>query len=135
MKQIVTILTLFTTVLAMGAEPLEIGSDIQLLWDDSLIESRVNGSFKFHRPVPKEVAITTDASWEGNVSAYFTFLQDGNEYRAYYRGSHYDTQKKVVTHREVTCVAISQDGINWTKPDLRIWDFDGSNNNNIVWDG
>ena len=121
--------------MASAEDALKIGNDIQLLWDKSLIESQVNGQFKYHRPTPKEVAITTDAPWEGNVSAYFTFLQDGDEYRAYYRGSHYDTSRKVVTHREVTCVATSKDGIHWTKPKLGLWEFEGSKENNIVWDG
>lgn len=128
-------LILFSTLTLQAAEPLKIGNDIQLLWDKSLIESQVNGSFKYHRPTPKEVSLTTDAPWEGNVSAYFTFLQDGDEYRAYYRGSHYDTERKVVTHREVTCVAVSKDGIKWTKPKLGLYEFDGSKENNIVWDG
>ncbi|MEC9097407.1 MAG: hypothetical protein VX776_12280 [Planctomycetota bacterium] len=135
MKKLFTFLFLLTSVTTSGAEPLKIGNEVQLLWDTSLIESQVNGSFKYHRPTPKNVAITTNSPWEGNVSAYFTFLQDGNEYRAYYRGSHYDTERKVVTHREVTCVSISKDGITWTKPNLGIWEFDGSKENNIVWDG
>ena len=135
MKKTFILLLLFTSITAKSAEPLKIGNDIQLMWDASMIESRTDGFFKYHRPVPQGVAITTDAPWEGNVSAYFTFLQDGDEYRAYYRGSHYDTRRKVVTHREVTCVAISKDGINWKKPDLGIWDFNGSKQNNIVWDG
>ena len=76
MKLLFTILALLLTVVATAAEPVQIGTNIQLMWDDSLIESHVNASFKYHRPIPKDVAITTDAPWEGNVSAYFTFLQD-----------------------------------------------------------
>jgi len=132
---ILCVLICFSSMAACAEDALRIGNDIQLFWDKSLIESQVNGQFKYHRPVPKDVAITTDAPWEGNVSAYFTFLQDGDEYRAYYRGSHYDTERKVVTHREVTCVAISNDGIHWSKPKLNLWEFDGSKENNIVWDG
>ncbi|MBK96932.1 MAG: hypothetical protein CMJ79_14640 [Planctomycetaceae bacterium] len=119
----------------LAAEPIKIGNDIQLFGDSSLIESHVNFHRKYHTPTPKEVSLTTDKPWEGNVSAYFTFLQDGDQYRAYYRGSHYDTTRKIVTHREVTCVATSKDGIHWEKPELGIWEFAGSKKNNIVWDG
>jgi len=127
-------------LLAFGSvtavEPIEIGDDIQLFWDDALIERQTGDlAFVLQRPEPKEMILATGAPWEGNVSAYFTFLQDGDEYRAYYRGAHYDTENKAITHREVTCVAISQDGIHWEKPKLGIAEFEGSSANNIVWDG
>ena len=35
----------------------------------------------------------------------------------------------------MTCYAESKDGIHWTKPDLGLFEFDGSKKNNIVWDG
>ncbi|MGY8733186.1 MAG: hypothetical protein ACKVK0_13695, partial [Pirellulales bacterium] len=130
------ILGLFVFSSVSAAEPIEIGNELQLFWDNALIESKTGDvDFVLQRPEAKEVILTTDESWEGNVSAYFTFLQDGDEYRAFYRGSHYDTSKKVMTHREVTCVAISKDGVHWEKPKLGIVDFDGSKANNIVWDG
>jgi hypothetical protein len=132
----IVILGLFVLASVSAAEPIEIGNDLQLFWDDALIESKTGDvEFVLQRPEPKEMILSTGEFWEGNVSAYFTFLQDGNEYRAYYRGAHYDTVKKVMTHREVTCVAVSKDGIHWKKPKLGIVDFEGSRANNIVWDG
>jgi hypothetical protein len=128
------VLSFLSTVTA--AEPIEIGNDLQLFWDDGLIESKTGDvEFVLQQPEAKEMILTTEASWEGNVSAYFTFLQDSDEYRAYYRGAHYDTVKKVMTHREVTCVAVSKDGVHWNKPTLDIVEFEGSKSNNIVWDG
>lgn len=53
----------------------------------------------------------------------------------YYRGSHYDTKARRPAHREVTCYAESRDGIHWEKPSLGLYEFDGSKENNIVWDG
>ncbi|HIN53404.1 MAG TPA: hypothetical protein EYM79_03760, partial [Planctomycetes bacterium] len=132
----IVILGLFVLASVSAAEPIEIGNDLQLFWDDALIESKTGDvEFVLQRPEPKEMILATGEFWEGNVSAYFTFLQDGNEYRAYYRGAHYDTVKKVMTHREVTCVAVSKDGVHWKKPKLGIVDFEGSRANNIVWDG
>ncbi len=120
----------------LSADAIDIGSRRELFADSFLI-GKLAGEAKqvLHRPEPKEVVLVTGKPWEGNVSAYFTFLQDGDEYRAYYRGSHYDTVKKTVTHREVTCVATSRDGVHWTKPELNIYDFEGSKKNNICWDG
>jgi len=122
--------------LVQAADAVDIGSRRELFADDVLIE-KLTGSARqvIQQPEPKEMVLVTGKPWEGNVSAYFTFLQDGDEFRAYYRGAHYDTVKKVMTHREVTCVATSRDGIHWKKPELDIYDFAGSRKNNIVWDG
>ena len=35
---------------------------------------------------------------------------------------------------DLTCYAESDDGLTWTKPNLGIFEFDGSPENNIVWD-
>ncbi|MEO2002859.1 MAG: hypothetical protein ABGY41_02020, partial [Candidatus Poribacteria bacterium] len=35
---------------------------------------------------------------------------------------------------DLTCYAESDDGLTWTKPDLGIFEFNGSADNNIVWD-
>jgi hypothetical protein len=35
---------------------------------------------------------------------------------------------------DLTCYAESDDGLTWTKPNLGIFEFDGSLDNNIVWD-
>ena len=35
----------------------------------------------------------------------------------------------------MTCYAESKDGLRWTKPELGLFEFDGSKENNIVWDG
>ena len=53
----------------------------------------------------------------------------------YYRGSHYDEKKRTSAHREVTCYAESKDGVHWNKPKLGLFEFNGSKDNNIVWDG
>lgn len=120
----------------LSADTIDIGSRRELFVDSFLI-GKLTGDARqvLHQPEPKEMVLATGEPWEGNVSAYFTFLQDGDEFRAYYRGAHYDTVKKVMTHREVTCVATSRDGIHWTKPELNIYDFEGSKKNNICWDG
>jgi hypothetical protein len=62
-------------------------------------------------------------------------IQDNSKLRLYYRGSHFDEPSKKATHREVTCYAESKDGIHFTKPELGLFEFNGSKANNIVWDG
>ena len=93
-------------------EPIEIGNRRELLVDEFLIQS-LDGDAKqtVQEPTPQEVILVTDKPWEGNTSAYYSIFQDGDLYRMYYRGSHYDTEKKRATHPEVVCYAESTDGI------------------------
>ncbi len=121
---------------ALAGEPIALGTRRELFVDRFLIgETKGDLRLELQRPVPKEVVLVTDAPWEGNTCAYFTVFQDGDLYRMYYRGSHWDERRRRSTHREVTCYAESRDGIHWTKPKLGLFEFGGSKANNIVWDG
>lgn len=53
----------------------------------------------------------------------------------YYRGSNHDLATGEATHPEFACYAESTDGINWVKPQLSLFEFNGSKQNNIVWSG
>ncbi|MFQ5808360.1 MAG: hypothetical protein ACE5JM_01975, partial [Armatimonadota bacterium] len=121
---------------AFAAEALDIGSRLEPLVDDYLID-RLEGDarLQLHKPTPQEVVLVTGQPWEGNTCAYYTIFQDGDLYRMYYRGSHYDTETRKAAHPEFACYAESTDGIHWTKPELGLFEFDGSKANNIVWDG
>jgi hypothetical protein len=112
-----------------------LGSRRELLIDDLLIDSHLGADFRLHKPQPRDVAITCDAAWEGNTSAYFTIFQDGERYRMYYRGSHYDEASRRGTHPEYVCYAESRDGVHFTKPSLGLFEHAGSKANNIVWPG
>jgi hypothetical protein len=51
--------------------------------------------------------------------------------RMYYRGSHFDEKEKT-PHPDFVCYAESKDGIQWTKPNLGLVEFNGSKDNNII---
>ncbi len=126
----------FLNAFFCAAAPIEIGSHRELFIDSYLVEKfQGDAELVLHKPRPREVVLVTDKPWEGNTSAYYTIFRDGDLYRMYYRGSHYDETKREAAHREVTCYAESEDGIVWTKPELGLFEFNGSKRNNIVWDG
>ena len=106
---------------------IDIGSRLEPLIDDYLIDRMDGARLALHHPVPREVAIFHDAPWEGNTCCYHSVFQDGDVYRMYYRGSDLEATQ------EVTCYAESSDGVRWEKPELGLFDFKGSKKNNIVW--
>lgn len=122
-----------TPSVAFAEKPIDIGSRRELFVDTLLVESTTGeATRKLHQPEPREVVLVTGEPWEGNTCAYYTIFQDGDLYRMYYRGSHFDEQTKKGAHPEVTCYAESTDGIHWTKPELGLHEFGGSKANNII---
>ena len=117
--------------LAAQAEgPMNIGSRLELFTDSYLIDRMDNAELRLNHPVERETVLTPDAPNEGMTSAYFTVFQDGTRYRMYYRGSGEGKDP-----HELTCTAESVDGIHWIKPDLGLFEFNGSRKNNIVYTG
>jgi len=119
---------------------IDIGSRRELFVDTHVMENLERGAtLRLHHPVPREVSIVHDRPWEGNTCAYNTIFRDGDLYRMYYRGSNHSTKNAAAklrdTHPQFTCYAESDDGIHWTRPDLRLVDFDGSKDNNILLEG
>ncbi|MGC3966872.1 MAG: hypothetical protein QM775_05725 [Pirellulales bacterium] len=121
---------------AIAAEPIDIGERRELFVDDFLIE-RLSGDTKqeLQIPEPKEVVFKADAAWEGNTSGYFCVFADGDGFRMYYRGSGYGPKTEKARHPEYACLALSKDGRTWTRPELNVFEFEGSKANNIVWSG
>jgi hypothetical protein len=121
----------------LAAEPIDLGSRLELFVDDYLIETMTGVRLALHRPTRREVVIVHDAPWEGSGSGYHTVFQDGEQYRMYYKAWQLTpTQGKlVVPHDTLGAYAESTDGIHWVKPRLGLIDFEGSKENNLVWAG
>ena len=127
----------------MTKEILRINSNRQLFVDDYMIESMDQVELKLHTPTGAGTALVLDQEWEGVTCDYQTVFKDDDTYRMYYRGSSHegytieslldDGEQIVPLHHETICYAESKDGINWTKPDLGLIEFNGSKKNSIVW--
>jgi hypothetical protein len=123
------------------AQPYDLGTRLELLADKHLFESlEGDARLRVHRPIPRKVVFTADAPWEGNTSAYYGLFADERDgkplLRMVYRGSQSSRfSKKVKPHAAVACYAESLDGIHWTKPNLGVFEWEGSKGNNIIWTG
>ncbi|MEO5802998.1 MAG: hypothetical protein ABIR24_05675 [Verrucomicrobiota bacterium] len=112
------------------AEITELGSRRELFVDHFLIEKLQNAKLKMHEPRREGVAIKFDKPWEGGFSCYFTVIKDGELYRMWYRGLPVAIKDGI---GDSTCYAESKDGINWTKPNLGLFEVAGTRDNNVVF--
>ncbi len=111
-------------------EIIDIGSKLELFTDDYLIDKLDNTTLKLHEPIDKGSGLKFDNPWEGPFCGYCTVIKEGDLFRLYYRGV--STAGKDGRTDESTCYAESKDGINWTKPNLKIYKIDGTLNNNVI---
>ena len=103
----------------------DIGSRLELMVDGFIVAEYHGGArLQMHNPQPQNVVIIHDKPWEGKCN-YYTIFKDSNIYRMYYSAS----------NGKATCYAESSNGINFTKPELGIIEFDSSKANNIIWNG
>lgn len=118
----------------------DIGTHREVFWDDYLVDLRYTTAERIlHHPVRKEVVMKCSEAWEGDCCYFFNVLKDDDRYRMYY-----EARNTPEIYAEETpdadrnlfrlCYAESRDGLHWVKPSLGICTFDGSTDNNIIWD-
>jgi hypothetical protein len=125
--------------------PVDVGSRLELFVDDYLVDKMEGVSLKLHEPRSEGTVLVFDKPWEGVTSGYVTIIKVGDGYRMYYRGASDPTytikegvdpsEYVAPIHPAFTCYAESKDGITWTRPNLGLYEFNGSKENNIVWMG
>jgi len=115
----------------MADDPITIGSQRELMVDDYLIDSMTGkAELRLHHPVEQNTTFTCDQPWEGDWSGSPTFIQDGDFYQMYYRGSTWPGVRQ--PYQFYQCYVESNDGIHWTRPELDLVEFEGSCKNNII---
>lgn len=129
---------------------INIGRRRECFFDDFLIDNeKTTAKQQLHTPVKREEVLRCDEPWEGDISAYFNFFFDDQYsgydgahpegvYRLYYLGRRtaysYNPNNKDAQKGVVVCYAESADGINWVKPSLKLFQWDGNYDNNIILD-
>jgi hypothetical protein len=103
----------------------DIGSRRELFVDRFLIDRLENAQLKLHAPQPAAPMTQPADNME-----YGTVIRDGDLFRLYTRdgrGAKFDGDAS-----EVTRYCESHDGIHWTKPELGLFEIDGSRRNNVI---
>ena len=109
-------------------ETIDLGSRRELFADSYLVEKLKKASLHLHEPQPQEVVLRHDTPWEGQFSLYHTVVHDGERYLLYYRGW------QVPSEPAVYCLAVSDDGVHFERPNLGMRAWQGSRSNNIILD-
>lgn len=110
---------------------IDLGSRRELFVDHLLIERLSGGAaLTLERPRDEGPVLAFDRPWEGPFCGYATVLRIGDGLRVYYRGL--PKAGRDGSAAEVTCCAESTDGRAWTRPDLGLFERDGTKANNIV---
>ena len=132
--RLASILLLAISTACWAQDPIHIGSRLELLLDDHLIESFDNLAPRLHRPRRAERVLVPENPWEGDTLGHVTVFRDGDIFRMYYRG-HIKPPGYSWEADQLMCYAQSDDGIHWQKPSLGLFDWEGSKQNNIVYRG
>jgi hypothetical protein len=127
------VVMVWAAIAGQGVEAIEIGGRRELFVDNWLIERLENARLELARPVDAGEVLPFDRPWEGPFCGYCTIIRDGDTLRAYYRGL--PEAGKDGSSRETTCYAESTDGVHWTRPNVGLFEVDGTRENNVVLAG
>ena len=113
---------------------LKLGHEKQLLIDDWSIAKTGNIKRTFHRPEkhPQNPLIVSDQPWEPRLIIGMSVerMPDGMFRMWYYSGDPQPHWRK----QSYCCIALSRDGVHWTKPALDMCEHNRSKDNNICFD-
>lgn len=105
---------------------------LELLVDRHVIERSSGLQQRLEEPRDCGAVFRFNEPWEGLFSGYSTVLRDdetGN-FKLYYRGL--SDGKMECRDGEVTCLALSEDGIHWHRPELQLHSWDDIRTTNII---
>lgn len=128
-----TIFVFASIGVGLAQQPLgDLTGSWQLFVDDSLVAAKTNVSRSYYQfqKVSSQPVLAADRPWESDfIYTYGTVLpqEDGDGYRIWYH-----SYSRTEGHYR-NMYAESDDGVNWTKPNLGIESYGGSKNNNIFW--
>ncbi|MEO7598118.1 MAG: hypothetical protein ABIV50_04255 [Opitutus sp.] len=99
----------------------------ELFLDNFLLEAISGLEYRQGVPVSAGPALAFDQPWEGSAVAYVSVVSTGEKFQMYYRGGF-----GARDNENLTCYAESGDGIHWVRPNLGIFEVNGSKANNVI---
>lgn len=107
----------------------DVGDRKQLFIDRRFIERSEGVELVMNPPHDREVVLESVAPWESQFVMFTSIIDTGAGYKMYYVGTVFDEDRRGFQN---LCLAESDDGVAWRRPDLGLFEFRGSTRNNIV---
>lgn len=116
---------------------ISLGNQREFFWDDHILNmEKTTAPHLVHHPLRMLPLMKFDKPWEGDGCGAFSIVFDPqlNRYRIYYEAwQMLNSEATEHTLSDVRiCVIESEDGIRWERPNLGVYEFNGSRDNNIV---
>ncbi len=111
---------------------IDVGGEKHLFLDALFFEHSERITLQMH-PARKtdETVLAPDKPWENASLNWFSVLEDDGKFRMWYEC--YDVEGWPTTDDTSFCYAESADGIHWSKPNLGLYAYHGSTDNNILF--
>jgi len=107
---------------------IDVGKRRECFFDSFMINTELTtAEQRLNKPTRREVIFVFDKPWEGKYVTFPCVIRVGDKWRLYYTST-------VSSNEKYICVAESDDGIHYERPDLGIVEYNGSGDNNIIMD-
>lgn len=131
-KCICLTLVALVTALHLYGSAVDIASRKQLFIDAKFVEKPQGVVLRMNPPIKLGPVLLGTNSWEnGIVTGAGTVIEDGGRFRMWYTACPASGHPLAAFR---LCYAESSDGINWVKPNLGLYEWEGSKANNIIMD-
>lgn len=112
---------------------LELGARVEPVIDGYFIETLENARLELNRPRRREEVLTFSKPWEGRGSLGTAAFRHAGKVYLYYRG--FPDFAKDEDEKQVSCLALSEDGVRFERAEINLIGYDGIRDNNIVFMG
>ena len=133
----IVIIFCYTEGYIMEMDRVDLGSKREVFWDDYLVDEKLTtAEHRMMQPIPMGTAMWLNEEVESGSISYPCIMKDDKGYRMYYIAWQEKKSKfqddEISTQVSRVCVLESEDGMNWTRPNVGLYEFEGNTNNNIV---
>lgn len=107
----------------------DIGDRKQLFIDRRFIERGDGIDLVMNPPRDRQVVLESVAPWESMFVMFTSVIDTGAGYKMYYTALVWEKDGRAYQN---LCLVESDDGVSWRRPELGLFEFEGSTKNNIV---
>ena len=119
-------------------QPINLSTRREMFNDRYLIETLNGASLYLHEPIPRETVHQIKKPVENSTAGCYNLVQENGKILLYYRGysppSPADNPQKF-EDQQTGNLLISEDGVNFKRPELGLVDVEGSTLNNVLFRG